>query len=81
MKLTVHHTAIKHKVLPLCRITEWIGLEETLRPILFQPAVVGMAATHQFRLPRAPSNLSLSASRDGAPITVLGSLCQGLTTL
>jgi len=28
---------------------------------------MGMAATHQFRLPRAPSNLSLSTSRDGAP--------------
>jgi len=28
---------------------------------------VGRAAPHQLRLPRAPSNLALSASRDGAP--------------
>jgi len=28
---------------------------------------MGRAAPHQLRLPRAPSNLALSASRDGAP--------------
>jgi len=28
--------------------------------------VIGRAATHQLRLPRAPSNLALNASRDGA---------------
>ena len=28
---------------------------------------MGRAASHQLRLPRAPSNLALSASRDGAP--------------
>ena len=31
------------------------------------PFAVGRAAPHQLRLPRAPSNLALSASRDGAP--------------
>jgi len=28
---------------------------------------MGRAATQQLRLPRAPSNLALSTSRDGAP--------------
>jgi len=28
---------------------------------------MGRAAPHQLRLPRAPSNMALSASRDGAP--------------
>jgi len=28
---------------------------------------MGRAATHQLRLPRAPSNLALSAFRDGTP--------------
>jgi len=28
---------------------------------------MGRAAPHQLRLPRAPSSLALSASRDGAP--------------
>jgi len=39
------------------------------------PCVVGRAATHQIRLPRAPSNLALDTSRDGAPTASLGSLC------
>jgi len=30
------------------------------------PRAMGRAAPHQLRLPRAPSNLALSASRDGA---------------
>ena len=49
------------------RITEWFGLEGILKPTQFQPPAMGRAATHQLRLPRAPSNLALSASRDGAP--------------
>lgn len=36
---------------------------------------------HQLRPPRAPSNLTLSASRDGASTASLGSLCPCLTTL
>ena len=37
---------------------------------------MGRAAPHQLRLPRAPSNLALNASRDGAPTDSLGSpLC------
>lgn len=33
------------------------------------------------RLPKAPSSLALSTSRDGTSTASLGSLCQGLTTL
>jgi len=38
-----------------------------LMPTLFQPPAMGRAAPHQLRLPRAPSNLTLNACRDGAP--------------
>ena len=41
----------------------WRELRAHADPI---PAM-GRAAPHQLRLPRAPSNLALSASRDGAP--------------
>jgi len=43
----------------------WVrtDLEDHLVPT---PAMV-RAATHQLRLPRAPSNLALSATRDGEP--------------
>jgi len=37
---------------------------------------MGGAATHQLRLPRAPSNLALNASRDGAYPTYLGKMFQ-----
>ena len=36
---------------------------------------------HQTRLLRAPSNLALNSSREGAATASLGSLCQCLTTL
>ena len=49
------------------RIIEWLRLEGTLKITQFQPPAMGRAAPHQLRLPRAPSNLALSASRDGAP--------------
>ena len=42
-----------------------VGLEGTSKPIQFQPPVMG-SAIQQLRLPRAPSSLALSASRDGA---------------
>ena len=43
----------------------WVGRD----PKANQPqsSAVGRAATQQLRLPRAPSNLGLNASRDGAP--------------
>ena len=43
------------------RIIEWLRLEWTLKPTQFQPPAMGRAATQQLRLPRAPSNLALSA--------------------
>ena len=48
-------------------VTEWFGLGATVKPSQFHSPAVGRAAPHQLRLPRAPSNLPLSASRDGAP--------------
>ena len=54
------------------RVIEWLGLKETLKPTQPQPPAVG-SATQQLRLPRAPSNPALSASRDGAPTASLSS--------
>jgi len=48
-------------------------VEETLKPTLFQPPAASRIATQQLRLLRAPSNLALSGSRDGASIASLGS--------
>jgi len=41
----------------------WVG--RTSIPTQLQPSAMGRAAPHQLRLPRAPSNLALSASRNG----------------
>ena len=46
------------------------GIYEITQP---QPPAAGKAAPYQLRLPRAPSNLALSASRDGASTASLGS--------
>jgi len=43
----------------------WVG--KFLKPTQFQPPAMGRAAAHQLKLSRAPSNLALRASRDGAP--------------
>ena len=40
----------------------------------------GLSASPQPRLPKAPSNLALGTTRNGASIASLGSLCQCLTT-
>jgi len=48
------------------RLTERFGLQ-TLKPIQFQPPALGRAAPHQLGLPRPPSNLASSTSRDRAP--------------
>ena len=55
------------------RTIEWLGLEGTLKTIQFQSLAVSRTATHQLRLPRAPSNLALTTSRDGAHTASLGS--------
>jgi len=48
-----------------------VGLEGTLKPTQSQLPAMG-SATYQLRLPRAPSNLAFSTSRDGAPTASLG---------
>ena len=48
-------------------VIERLRLEGTLKPTQSQPRALGRAASHQLRLPRAPSNLALSACRGGAP--------------
>ena len=48
------------------RITEWLGWKEPHSPP--SPSLChGQGCPHQLRLLRAPSNLALNASRDGAP--------------
>jgi len=42
---------------------------------------VGRDTFHQTRLLKAPSNLALNTSREGAATASLVNLCQGLTTL
>ena len=52
---------------------ETFRLEGTLKPAQLQPPAMGRAAPQQLGLPRVPSNLALSASRDGTPTASLGS--------
>jgi len=42
----------------------WVGRDRKAIPA--PTPAMSRASPHQFRLPRAPSNLALSASRDGA---------------
>ena len=60
------------------RITEWLRLEGVLKMVLktikFQPRAMGWVATHQVRLPNAPSNQALNSSKDGATTTSSGNL-------
>jgi len=63
------------------RIIEQLELEGTLKIIQFQCPCYGLAVLHQIRLPRIPSNLASSTSRDGAPRTFPGNLCQVLPML
>ena len=53
------------------RIIEWHKLQEPLKIVQFQVPAMGSVATHQLRLPKAPSKLALNTSRDGAPTTSL----------
>jgi len=47
------------------RITEWLRWDYKAHSA--PTPAMGTAAPHQLRLPRAPSKLALSISRDGAP--------------
>ena len=61
-----HSSAVQHCLKQTLRIRMvWIGRDLTAHPAP-SPAV-DRAAPHQLRLSRAPSNLALSTSRDGAP--------------
>ena len=59
-------------------IIECLSLEGILGIMQFQSSAMGRIATHQIRLPRAPSNIASNASRVGASTASLGSLCQCL---
>ena len=67
------------------RITEWLGWKGPQGSPSSNPPATGRATNlqicHWTRLPRAPSNLVLNTSRDGAPTASLDSLCQHLTAL
>jgi len=66
-----------------CRITEWLGLEGTLRIIKLQPLCHGHGHLQVWdwpRSPRAPSNLALNTSRDGAS-TALWAACSSTSPL
>jgi len=63
------------------RIIEWFGWEGTFRGHLAQPPAVSRDIFNQTRLLRAPSNLALNVSRDGASTTSPGNLYQRFTTL
>jgi len=55
------------------RIIEWFRLEGTLKIIELQAPCHRLLGTHQISLLRAPSNLALNISRDGAFTISLGS--------
>ena len=44
-----------------------VWAETDLKTTQPQPQAMGRAVAHQLRLPRAPSDLALNASWDGAP--------------
>ena len=44
-----------------CVVIGQLRLKETLKTVELQPPAVGRAATHQLRLPRAPSSVALSS--------------------
>ena len=63
------------------RIIERFGLEGNSKGHLVQPPAMSRYIFSQTRLLRAPANLTLNVSRDGASPTSLGNLFQGFTTL
>ena len=62
------------------RNIEWFGLQGTSKVIQFQPPTMARDTFHQTRLLRAPSNLALNTSREGAGTASLGNLFQCLTS-
>jgi len=63
------------------RITDWFGLEGTLKIIWSNPPAMGRDPFHQPEVLPAPSSLALNPAREGPATASLGSLGQGLSTL
>ena len=61
-------------------VTDWFGLEGTLKITQFQPHAVGKDTSHYPKLLQAPSSLTLDIPGMGT-LPTLGNLCQGLITL
>ena len=57
----------------------WVGRDHEAHPVPI--TCYELIAPHQLRLPRAPSSLALSTSRDGAPTASLGNTFLCLTTV
>jgi len=63
----LQHPAHRFTVTEKYRVAEWFGLEWTLKPIQFLPPSVCRYTSHQIKLIGAPTNPTLSTSRDGTP--------------
>lgn len=59
---------------------EWFGLKGMLKIISFQPATMDRDTFHKTRLLKAPSNLAMTISWNGASRISLGHLLQCLTS-
>ena len=70
-RMALQHIGLSHSSHSLPTITEWLGLEGTFRSSSCNSSAMGSVTTYQIRLPRAPSNLELNASKDGASTTSL----------
>ena len=62
-------------------IIEWLGLNDHQVQIPCHSSATILQIWYWTRLPRAPSNLALNTSRDGASTPSLGSLFQHLSTV
>lgn len=56
-----------------------LGSQGTLQLTHFKSPAVGSVVNHQIRLPRAPANLALNASKNSLSTASLGFLCQCVT--
>jgi len=63
------------------RITEWFGLEGTLKIIWFQPRCHGQGHLPPDQIAQSSIQPGLDTAREGAATASLGNLGQGLTTL
>lgn len=61
-------------------ISEWSGWEGIFNGHLVQPTAQGWDTSHWVRLPKAPSNLTLNTSKNGAAPAFLGNVFSCLIT-